>query len=269
LTAEEQFSSILGNGWRQGSIANQELVAAASLPIETSPKQYYLVVSHSCDLTNPKPDLEPFVEVLRADVTADGKDVAFTRSPRKIALVAKDAEGSDVPLLVRIETRQLVRRELLITNRPDPTLWLPDDAVKILAIWMSRRYRRPELPTELLNRIGGQKYDKFKKLGKKSGATFSRILISLSSWDELRKDQKYQAKIVGLLPPGPDIPQAAKEWATAVDTLLSNGVEGLEMELTQIESESDMQVSTLREYRILDLDFVSFAAGEFDLIADD
>ena len=269
MAAEQQFDSILENGWRQGSILSQELVVAADLPIQNSPVQYYIVVSHSCDLTNPRADCEPVAEVLRAELTtAFDKGSASARTPRKLALLAIGIGDTEVPLLVKIETRQFVGRELFLAHRPHPDIRLPADQVTMLAIWMSRRYRRPELPTEFVNRLG-ENYVAFKNLGRRHRATFSRILISLSSWAELAEDQVYRVKVLGLLAPSQTISKSAMDWATTVDTLLSKGVEGIEAELTDIESESNVSIATLRQFRTFDFDFLSFSAGEFDLRGDD
>jgi len=119
LLADQQFDSILKNGWRQGSIASQELVLAAKLPIEEQIRQYYVVVSHSCDLTNPRTDFEPKVELVRADVTpAIDRDSVSARSPRKLALTARGAANAEICLLAQIETRQFVDRNLFITQPP-------------------------------------------------------------------------------------------------------------------------------------------------------
>jgi hypothetical protein len=261
--ADPQFDSILGKGWRQGSIADQALAHVAGLFLEDPGKQHYVVVSHSCDLTNPKAELEPLVEVLRADVTEKLEAASSSaRTPRRLALVAEDVDGTAVPLLMQMETRSFFSRELLISHHPNPDLHLSENAVKLLAIWMSRRYRRPELPTELVTRLGPQ-YGKFKDQGRKQRTTFSRILISLNSWEELPREQTYRAKILALLPPDQTMNQAARTWATTVDALLSD-LPGVEVELTQVESESDVPISILREFRPLDFDFLSFAAGELD-----
>jgi hypothetical protein len=123
------------------------------------------------------------------------------------------------------------------------------------------------LATAFVKRLGS-KYDRFKKLGRKNRTIFSRILISLNSWEELEEDQKYKVKLLGLLPTGVAISPAAKAWMTAVDALLESVLEGLEAELTEVESESDVAISTLREFKPIDFDFLSFATGEFDLTAD-
>jgi len=39
--------------------------------------------------------------------------------------------------------------------------------------------------------------------------------------------------------------------------------------LTEVKSESAVSIATLRQFRTFDFDFLSFAAGEFDLIADE
>jgi hypothetical protein len=219
--------------------------------------------------------LEPKAEVVRAERTAaPEKAFASTRSPRKLALMAQDSAGNAVCLLAQIETRQFVDRNLFVTHKPDPDLQLFDDALKLLAIWMSRRYRRPELPTALQNRFG-KKFGKLKELGQKSGAMFSRMFISIRPWDELPANQNYQVKILALLPAAQNhladedsVPPEAKNWAIAADLLLE-GVEGVEAELTEVKSESAVSIATVRQYRIFDLDFVSFDAGEFDLTADE
>jgi hypothetical protein len=185
-----------------------------------------LVVSHSCDLTNLKPDLEPKVEVVRAKRTAaPEKASASTRSPRKLSLRARDSAGNVGCLLAQIETRQFVDRNLFVAHKPDPDLQLFDEAVKLLAIWMSRRYRRPALPTALVNRLG-RKFGKLKELGQKSGAMFSRMFISVRPWHELPSNRNYQVKILALLPATKNhladediVPQAAKNK----DSLISWG----------------------------------------------
>jgi len=251
-------------------VLSPELVTAAGLPIEDGIAQHYLVVSHSCDLTNPKAEWEPYVEVLRAEETATlDRGCASARTPRKLALPATGHNSKEVPLLVRIETRQFVPRALFITHRPNPDLRLPDEAVTMLAIWMSRRYRRPEMPTEFINRLGEKNYIAFKNLGRKHRTTFSRVLISLNSWEELESGLIYEVQILALLSPSQTISKAAKEWATTVDGLLSNGVEGVNAHLTEVKSESAVSIATLRQFRTFDFDFLSFAAGEFDLIADE
>jgi len=159
-------------------------------------------------------------------------------------------------------------RSLLIAEKPDPDLWLPDEQIKMLAVWMSRRYWRPELPTAFVNRLG-KSFDKFKKLCRKQNATFRRICVSLSSWEELEVSEVYRVKLLAMLPPGAVISKAAKDWATAVDALLTNGIVGVEAEPTKVESESDLPISTFKEFKPIDFDFLSYAAGEFDLPAED
>jgi hypothetical protein len=268
VEAEQQFHLILKNGWRQGSIISSELAREAKLPTEETCEQHYIVTSHSCDLTNPGADAEPIVDVVRADVIpAPEQNSESSKNPRKLVLKAQTPPGNEICLLARIATRQSIERHLFIRYQPDARIWLPADEIKMLALWMSRRYKRPELPTQFVNRLG-KKYEKLKKLSRKAESTFSRILVSLNSWEELSEDQQYKVKFLGLLKPGVDVPQAAKEWATQIDRLLDEEIQGLEIEPAQVESESDLPISTLRDYKPFDFDYLSFAHGELDLIGD-
>jgi len=70
------------------------------------------------------------------------------------------------------------------------------------------------------------------------------------------------------LPPEVIVPQAAKEWATSIDMLLAKELRGVEAKPTQVVSESDLAVSDLRPFKPVDFDYLSFAAGEFDLPGD-
>jgi hypothetical protein len=169
--------------------------------------------------------------------------------------------------MVQIKDRHFVARAEFVAYNPDPDFRLPDDQVTMLAMWMSRRYWRPQLPTDFVNRLGN-KFDKFKKLCRKNRDLFTRILVSLNSWEELSEDEPYKVKILGLLPAGMAISDTAKEWASSVDSILAAAPGRLEPEETQVVSASNLSWAARSQFHPIDFDFLSYAAGEFDLTPD-
>lgn len=273
--ADELFKAILTNGWRQGSVLSRDLVTAAGLPIESEERQYYVVVSHSCDLTNPDSKKERNAEVIRATVTSKRSEIGNFKSAKSPRVLTFEAAGTtETHLITFIEDRKFVPRHLFLEHFPNDEIRIPRNSVNLLALWMARRYRRPELPTEFINRLR-PKFADLLRLTKDSGPSFSEVLISLNEWDELPTHLPYMFELKAVLE-CPDecwtsseeiehaYPEEANDWLKEISKLLNHGLEGVKLQAAGVDWEHEVPLTVFKGFKTFDLAYVSFEAGDFE-----
>jgi hypothetical protein len=271
-TESLQFDAIFKNGWRQGSVLDQDTVSAAGLPLTEASEEYYVILTHSCDLTRSEANTERKIEVVRARVPSRDENLGNFKSAKNPRMIVFQANVSDetVDLIAGIETREFVDRSLLINYRPHAQVRVPGESVQMLARWMARRYSRPAFPNEFNRRLRPI-LEKFGRLAKRCGKDFSEIRISLSSWDELEPNQIYQAKCLVILKcpnncSGEESHPFSKDtndWAKGANDLLK-GFSGIEFKPSEMRWEHEISILDYKNFALFDLEFISLETKDFE-----
>ncbi len=233
-------------GWRQWScVRNVDVPSVlkgtslhASLPANADDVRL-LVVSQSCDLVHHSYDAEPVAECyvckpLSQGVAPDG-NLTAGKSPRELhVLLTSDGEGR----WHRIHSngRVLAPRHRLAGIDPDPSILVPDSAIRILQRWLINRAVRTAFP-DAFNSRTRKALRKLENRLKKGGVHLLGLYVNLSSWDELPDEQIYEIDFVGLV-------RESLEWDRR---------EAIERMLGEIASAYDQAEGiTVSDYRVED-----------------
>ena len=150
--AEVRVNQLREHGWRQGSVLPKSVIDAARAQADghwpthfsVAEDDWLIVVSHACDIRNPKPDNEPIVEVLVARLHAKKKAdsrATFGKNSRTLHFEGQQS-GTTVKLVASAFERFAVDRLLLGDAPPDPQRQIRDLPLRILISWITKRYQR-------------------------------------------------------------------------------------------------------------------------------
>ena len=270
---DEQLSgsSTVGDqGWRQGSVMPPSLFGrvseATALTVESG-VSCAVVLSQDCDVVHPSYSQEPTVEIIRATRIArvDG-NFTFAKSSRKLHLDF-DQNGTPQPFELSAHERGWVDRRLLEPEKPDPNLKLPEDATRLLARWIARRYRRDSFPDQFVQRLSEKKPNKkLLKLLEKTGEHISGIFVLLNSQEELPPKDDYEVTLWATVPVesfGEEQlrAQLENEFLDELEDILGS-FSGIRILDAMVVSEADFSLSDIRNTRKLDYDTLSYRTGE-------
>lgn len=119
--------------WRQGCI-----IPANKLPIKTSKCDFYLVISHCCDIACPA-KTEPFVELLPCyDIQQVDKNFSFGKNPRILHIQATLANDEHYFQLNAWEKIQIDKGECLCEGNER----ISEDELAKVRRWLGARYQR-------------------------------------------------------------------------------------------------------------------------------
>lgn len=189
--------SVAANHWEQGAVLPSSLMAQAvalrpsCLPGSVGPDDWLVVMSHPCDLVNPRPANEPTVEVLRLTPQAARRPdsgLILGQNPRRLSLVAATTAGT-VVLHAWAHDRWSVPRELLATAAADQDRKLAPRVVATIAIWLAKRYVRAAFPTCFDERWRGERLVHLKEwidLLAKYSPMLAGVYLRLNTQEELR-----------------------------------------------------------------------------------
>lgn len=263
------IAKIKQHGWQQGSVLGRCLAArardAAPGGVSCSEADWFVVISHDCDILNKKRENEPVVEILRAEVQSLDPGVKTNRSqtlwgrnPRKLTVEEVD-EATRFALTFKAHERWPLDRMLLATE--PPLRRMSSSSPRLIAEWLAKRYIRSAFPTAFDERW----HDKMKdwvELLRRHQAAILGIYLQLSTHDELPDDQPYHCDLVvaahkarvGL--PG---------WATE-KAQLENEIEqfwkqcdGIECDGVDVLGPDELTLETIQKYQRFDADWVSRA----------
>ena len=187
-----EFSNhaIEDNGWRQGSLVPDELVAkliAQRMIDEPGVQGIWVVLSQDCDLIHRDLAAEPNVELVFGEaVPKPDKGYTWSKNARELHVFDSTLEKA---FAFKTRYRKVIPRQLLCCHTPqDRRLNMVN--VKLLARWISRKYFRAAFPNSFNQRIEPYE-DKIKKLLSKASGHFQEIHINVTS-DELRPEEPYR-----------------------------------------------------------------------------
>lgn len=263
-------------GWRQGSLAEADLVArlgeSGCVPGLASEDLVLIVLSHDCDVTNASFEAEPDVELVAARFVPEGaRNGSFShgKNPRRIQFEIVD--GTDCRLAeAYARDRFTVDRRLLLEFGPDANRSCEPPTVEALAQWLARRYVRSALPDAFNHRtrpaIGG-----LKKALKRHGSDITALFVSLNAWTELVEGESYQLVVSATMRDSTFCDPVRRQVAQrALDVMQEklercDGIDGVEGRLV---SESDVTLEDLRYMRRFDVfDYLSVGDDDGELAA--
>lgn len=183
------------NGWRQGSFLPSEMVQALAAEHGYHDSTHAIVVSQDCDVTHGDLEFEPFAEILFLHpLPSLNPGMTDGKSSRLLHLDA--FEGTEQKCFSTQPWNQMrIRREVLATAYPDTSLAIKPGTLKGLIRWVADRYTRTGFPDEFVKRM--EKIDEgVKKLMKREGQAFWRILLALDPLDEINSETNYHVDCV-------------------------------------------------------------------------
>jgi hypothetical protein len=238
-------------GWRQGCILPLSLVHTLKkqerLPSNITDQDLLIIVSHDCDLNNPRFEAEPNVELLLARNFPSAKQdgaLFFGKNPRKFQFLSNSNQ-----LLYEISAhdRLIVPRSSLLEHMPYEERHLDQEGTKQICLWLSKRYFRSAFPNSFNDRIKPADSIIRKEL-KKHGQHITAIYIVVSD-DELIHKQSYEIIMrVTMKCENYENPILRKNVQGAVDKISSeiDSCEGIEVLDTSLVSETKISVDDLR-----------------------
>jgi hypothetical protein len=150
-------------GWQAGSVIPESMLPALApylvLPGYPGPQfianDWFVVVSQTCDVVQPKLENEPLIEVLHChpinELSGEFKE---RKSTRRLDFKPNSQSHADVCVQAHaITDRYLVPRELLLQHKPDSERGLSKNAVRNIQGWYSLRYSRPAWPNAFVKRL--------------------------------------------------------------------------------------------------------------------
>jgi CRISPR/Cas system-associated endoribonuclease Cas2 len=224
--------------WRQGAVIPRELVPDGILPVQISPEDKLVIISHDCDLVQTSFDAEPFVEFLIAKhLSEEQKDGSLFRgrNSRRLQLWA-GVDGNRHLYEISAHDRNRLERRLLENQQPDVSISFDARDIATLSRWFSRRYNRSSFPTTFNSRVPEKIWKKIKEVLKKKGDDV-RIFMLLSSMEELEPDKTYRVIVRVVVPTEAkdnDLrEQNAKDVVAALNVYLSQcaGIDVIEVKL--------------------------------------
>ncbi|HED12159.1 MAG TPA: hypothetical protein ENI62_00615 [Gammaproteobacteria bacterium] len=257
---DEEVDQIRQNGWRQGCIlpkslvevlvANQSLQAIAE-------NEFYIVISHDCDVTNRSFEIEPSVELLKSKVLlpkeSDGHR-AWGKNPRFHQLECNLPVGKCV-CEFSIYDRTNIPRKYLATQSPDNARVLDHDGIRALALWLARRYVRSAFPDEFVERSRAATDGLRKKL-KKLGDLLTAIYIVVVQ-EELPEDSPYEIILYGSMRVDDyalsDRREDAQQLLNDIETALAD-CDGIEVEESHLKPEDKISLDDRRKLVRWDFD---------------
>lgn len=256
------------NGWRQGSVIDPVTVPIPA-PVPNGIEQaglpdmgddgLWVVISHDCDVTNASFGHEPIVELIFAARLSEGDqdgNLQWAKNTRSIQFeIGEAAYRSD------IHQRVTVDRRLLSSLRPAEQTLSPE-TVRLLANWVSKRYRRAAFADEFNERVR-KAASKIRDKGKKKGQWISGLYLLVSD-DELPGEQPYQITLIGTAKQevfdDPETRKLAMNFFNQIETVLA-GCDGIEMIDAELRSEADVSIADLEHLKRWDYDDLTFRKG--------
>jgi hypothetical protein len=255
-------------GWRQGYVLPLRLVHTLKeqekLPSNITDQDLLIIVSHDCDLNNPRFEAEPNVELLLARPSVIRNGSYFEgKNPRRYQFLSSSNQVYEVS----VHDRFTILRSLLLEYKPDLERHLEHEVARQICLWLSKRYFRSAFPNSFNERIKPAKSAIREKL-KNNGQYITAIYIMVSD-DELI-DEPYEITVKATMKCiNYENPTLREEAQGAIDKIGSeiDSCEGIEVLDNSLVSEAKISVDDLRFLKRWDYDSLSFSKDMPDEIA--
>jgi len=204
-------------GWAQGAVLSRgvfegairpPLVASDSEDSTMDGADGAIIVSHSCDLAHADHAAEPFVELVafRRTAGAPGKHYRYGANPRIL-----EFEYAGATLRCESRDRWAVSRPWLFDRRHLIESKLEGETLALVVEWITRRYKRLELPESFAARL---KVTKIRECLIDARECVAALYIRLDPWAEVGADEPYDVDILIVLDDRVDVSNPAHSEAT-------------------------------------------------------
>jgi hypothetical protein len=253
--------SLLESEWRQCTALPHELLPDGILPLSATADTKLVIISHDCDLVNGSYELEPYLEFFVAQPKpneARNGVMSKGKNPRRLQFTA---EENGEPRLYEIDVHEKYRvsRRILESGTRDKTFKIAGNDVLVMAKWAGRRYYRPSLPTEFMDRVASIK-DKLSKKLKKDGEDITCVYAGLNTIEELPPEKPYRLILRVVVPADVCEDDTKERRALSVVSemrkLLAQCA-GIEVEDADLAMESEITLAEVREMNKWDFDYLS------------
>ena len=264
-------------GWRQGSVltgeTEKEARSCAPEHIVFTDSDWLIVSSHDCDIANFSLKKEPVVEVVRFRETksrAPDKQQAWGRNPRTIHLEGHSTGDQTVVLSGSVHDRWSVPRQALQCNGPCLNRNIDDQARRVIAEWLAKRYIRAAFPSQFDIRWRGERSKNLKKWTELL-AGFNQwiqgIYLRLSTMRELTDPKvPYRCLIVVAIPTSRkterDWPQRRDEIQREIEGFWRAFEPGVICDEVEVLGTDEITLDQLEYYQRFDADWLSFSDDE-------
>lgn len=263
-------TSIKEAGWRQGSILPATLVTSlvneGALP-EGTETHRWIVLSHSCDVTNSSFDREPHVELIPlAPIDTQDGGLRWMKNPRRFHV---QPDGHTDCFEVDIHKRVVLPRIVLLNQAPDESVVLGGECISEIAHWVARRYIRTAFP-DRFNTLCQPVFEKLRRRLKAKGELLTGLYVKLSDSGQTTEGKDYRLTVIGSVRTQiHEDPDQRDEAYALFDEIVAalDGQPGLLVEYSDLLSEATLSVDDLRTLRRLDLDDLSVRGNSISELA--
>jgi hypothetical protein len=219
--------------------------------------QFYLAISHDCDLTNPSFEVEPSAELLRATVLSPSEKEGswmWGKNPRIYHLEWKSPDGKRI-CEFSIQDRCLVPRRHFASAVPDPDIALDAEDIRALALWLARRYVRSAFPDTFVERTKPATNSLRKSL-KRAGNLLTGVFVFVED-HELPDHTPYRILLHGSMRVEDfDVPEKRKQAQELLDKIEAalGDCDGVEVLESNLRSEDEITLDDRRRLKRWDFD---------------
>jgi hypothetical protein len=194
----------------------------------------------------------------RTDVVNEDGNLFWGKNPRKLQLWHDGPSGREL-YESHAYDRLVVDRRVLLDAGPDGDYPLTPEAIRLIRLWIGKRYNRDAFPDAFETRLRGAG-SKIRRLLTSSGDLLSGIYLQLDSWDELPKEIPYRIGIRATMKVSryEDAPSRRRSSAL-LDQIAACMAqrEGIEVLDHRLESEVELTIDDLSYVRRWDFDELS------------
>lgn len=269
-TESVDTNKIKNNGWKQGACllvteSTKIYPYTQELPL---PSGLYVLLSHDCDILNSSQQKEPVVELIHAkEITKCINEFTSGKNPRQLHI---DIIQGKHHLEFLPHNRLFITRKYLEIH-PANKIEITEKQLKILTLWISKRYRRSAFP-DVFNKRCKPIVNNIKQIFNGAIKDTYGLFIYLSTEKELEPNETYKI-IIRLLVPK-DIYDNQEELLKIQDDfekilILFNSIHGIKVLVnsqniggSQVQSDDDLTVYSWRKFKQWDFDYISFLNDE-------
>ncbi|RUO23919.1 hypothetical protein CWE09_12270 [Aliidiomarina minuta] len=255
------------NGWRQGSILNDDdaIELAKNCGFQADFKFYAVVSSQSCDIANNNPELEPYVEVYFARADLEALDGNFEHNKNARLLHTKflqRTEGNDLSkekfIEIKAFDKKFIPKDWFNGRSPDSRRAFEDYDVRNFSDWLAARYSRPALPSEFNRRLNeADPKGVLRKKAKKATNQLSGMYVEIHPFDEIGEEERYRVNLLGTLVVDYDGDLDAAESAleSHANVLRAAGMDVI----CRLAKEDEISIALIRRFKRFYYDDLSFS----------
>lgn len=251
------------SNYRQGCLVSATSLGDAVSGIDTPADiDYYVVITHDCDIANDNLVAEPVIELISARIVEKSNgNFEYAKNPRKLHL-AWEGEEDDICLELvstdKFSLPKLVLKDIQVVSGYS----LDQYSRRTLQSWLAARYKRQALPDNLQNRLS-KFIDYLGKKGRSNHGSLIGYWVDYHPHEELDEDTPYEFSLSVVF--STDDPEAQEKASALVDDikesfsgLISKAKKGdVILEVCGSYSEEEFTLRDLRSNDNLRFDYIS------------